>query len=162
MTTKNLTNRLEQLWKDWLANSERLQGLLHEQTVALTMRDTARLDKLQPAIDGVVEKLRLVDEEAVACGKKLAEELGCEPSLRGLTQALEKADAQRLQQIANRVIVAERHASQVIAKNRALIENELDHIGGTLALVAREASVPTNPYPRPATATHAVVMNAVA
>lgn len=162
MTTKNMTNRIEQLWKEWLATSERLQGLLHEQTVALTMRDTTRLEKLQPAIDTVVAKLGTVDSEAVAMGKKLAEELGCEPSLRGLTQALEKADAQRLQQIANRVIVAERQASHVMKKNRSLIENELEHIGGTLALIAREASIPTNPYPRPSTATHAVVMNAVA
>lgn len=162
MTTKNMTHRIEQLWKEWLDTSERLQGLLHEQTVALTMRDAPRLEKLQPAIDAVVEKLGNVDSEAVTWGKKLAEALGCEPSLRGLTQVLEKADAQRLQQVANRVIVAERQASQVMKKNRSLIENELEHIGGTLALIAREASVPTHPYPRPAAATHAVVMNAVA
>jgi hypothetical protein len=162
MNHKNTIRRLEAQWAAWLATSERLLKTLHEQTVALTLRDTERLARLQPEIDTMLEQMRQADEEAVACVYRLAEELGCEPRLRSLTHALDKAEAQSLQAVANQVVVAERHASQVIAKNRALVENELDHIGGTLALIAREASVPSNPYGDRTAPTHAVVMNAVA
>jgi hypothetical protein len=160
--TKNRTRELEALWADWLAASERLLRVLHEQTAALTMRDADRVSRLQPEIDTYLGQMLEADEQAVACVNRLAGELGCEPRLRSLTSVLEKAEAQSLQALANRVIVAERHTSQVMAKNRALIENELDFVGSTLALIAREASVPTNAYGKRAAPTHAVVMNAVA
>jgi uncharacterized MAPEG superfamily protein len=60
-----------------------------------------------------------------------------------LVCALDKAEAQQLQGLANRVTVAARNLQEVFAKNRALIESELSYVNGTLTLIAR-AAVETN------------------
>jgi hypothetical protein len=59
---------------------------------------------------------------------------------------LEKAEAQEVQAIANRVIVVGRNVQVVIDRNRALIENELEYVNGTLALVDRVAVEQQGPY----------------
>lgn len=133
------TRELATLWWDWLSTAERLIHTLHEQTAALTLRQVERVENLQPELDGLMARMQEIDEEAVACAKRLAEALGCEPNLRSLVTALEKAEAQDIQSIANRVIVVGRNVQQIIAKNKALVENELEYVNGTLALVAREA-----------------------
>ncbi|HVL37899.1 MAG TPA: flagellar export chaperone FlgN [Fimbriimonadaceae bacterium] len=142
------TRELQTLWWDWLSTSERLLRSLHEQTAALTLRDVARVEKIQPELDAMLEKMREIDDHAAACARKLAEELGTEPSLRGLVRVLDKAEAQQVQSIANRVTVAARNVQQVLSKNRTLIENELIYVNGTLTLIAKagaEASGPFNP-----------------
>jgi hypothetical protein len=90
--------------------------------------------------------MREIDEQAVTCTKRLAEELGVEPHLRGLVQALEKAEAQQLQGLANRVTVAARNVQDVLQKNRALLDNEMTYINGTLTLIAKAATDSPTPY----------------
>ena len=131
------TRELQTLWWDWLGTSERLLRSLHEQTAAVTLRDVARVERIQPELDGLLERIKTLDESAAACAKMLAEELGTEPNLRSLVTALDKAEAQQLQGLANRVKVAARNLQDVFAKNRTLIENELTYVNGSLTLIAK-------------------------
>lgn len=134
-----ITRELQTLWWDWLGTSERLLRSLHEQTAAVTLRDVARVERIQPELDTLLERVRSIDESAAACAKKLAEDLGTEPNLRSLVCALEKVEAQQLQGLANRVMVAARNLQEVLAKNRTLIENELTYVNGSLTLIAKAA-----------------------
>ncbi len=133
------TRDLQQLWWDWLGTSERLLRSLYEQTAALTLRDVDRVERLQPELDSLLTRMQIIDEEAAASARKLAEEMGTEPNLRSLVGALEKGEGQQVQSIANRVTVAARNVQAVLDKNRALINNELTFATGTLALMAKAA-----------------------
>jgi hypothetical protein len=134
------TRELQTLWWDWLGTSERLLRSLHEQTAAVTLRDVARVERIQPELDTLLERVKAIDESAAACAKELAEELGTEPNLRSLVTVLDKAEAQQLQGLANRVTVAARNLQEVFGRNRALIESELSYVNGTLTLIARASS----------------------
>lgn len=155
------TKELEALWWDWLSTCERLNRSLHEQTAALTLRHIDRVERIQPELDQLMDRMEQIDQSAAACAKRLAEEMGCEPNLRSLVSVLEKAEAQQIQAVANRVIVAGRNIQTLIAKNRALVENELQYVNGTVALIAREAADQKTTYPGSPTATN-VLMNQVA
>lgn len=141
-----LTKELQRLWWDWLGTSERLLGTLHEQTAALTMRQVERIEKLQPELDGLMAQMESIDNEASSVAKTLAEGLGCDANLRSLVAALDKAEGEEVQSVANRVIVAGRNVQKVIDKNRALIENELEYVNGTITLVAQESKNAQGPY----------------
>lgn len=133
------TRELQTLWWDWLSTSERLIRSLHEQSAAVTLRDLNRVERIQPELDQMLERVKTIDESAAACARKLAEELGTEPNLRSLVLALEKAEAQQIQGLANRVTVAARNLQDVLSRNRALIESELMYVNGTLTLIAKAA-----------------------
>jgi len=141
-----ITKELEQLWNAWLKTSDDLVATLHQQTAALTMRQVERIEALQPTLDGMMDQMQAIDDKAAACAKGLAEQLGCEPSLRGLVHVLEKADAQNLQALANKVIVAGRNVQRVIDKNKALIENELAYVNGSLTVIVNESQKAEGPY----------------
>lgn len=140
------TRDLQTHWWDWLSTSERLLRSLHEQTAALTLRDVARVERIQPEVDQMLERMRSIDTTAATCAQKLAAEMDTEPSLRGLVRVLEKAEAQQVQSIANRVTVAARNVQHVIAKNQCLIESEMTHVNGTLTLIAKVATEAQGPY----------------
>lgn len=140
------TKELERLWWDWLGTAERLLSTLHEQTAALTMRQVERIERLQPELDGLMDLMQSIDEQAATAARTLASELECEPSLKGLVAALEKTDGMQLQSIANRVIVAGRNVQRVIDKNKALIENELAYVNGTMTVIANEVTKAEGPY----------------
>jgi len=154
------TRELQTLWWDWLGTSERLLRSLHEQTAAVTLRDVARVERIQPELDALIERMRLIDEQAVACANRLADELEIPSSLRSLVQALEKTEAQQLHGLANRVTVAARNVQEVLQKNRKLIENEMTYINGTLTLIAKAAVEVRGPYQR--RGTYAVLVDRVA
>ena len=156
------TRELQTIWWDWLSTSERLLRSLHEQTAAVTLRDVARVERIQPELDALRDRMVQLDADAVACARKLAEELGTEPNLRSLVQALEKAEAQQLQGLANRVTVAARHVQDVIAKNRTLLESEMTYINGTLTLIAKAAVDIKAPYRRKSNATSSVLVDQAA
>lgn len=145
-TTIMKTRELQKQWWDWLSTSERLLRSLYEQTAALTLRDVERVERIQPELDQLLTRMREIDGSAAACAKRLAEELGTEPNLRGLVRELDKAEAQALQGLANRVTVAARNVQNVLDKNRKLIENEMTYINGTLTLIARAAVKAESPY----------------
>jgi hypothetical protein len=155
------TKQLEQYWWDWLSTAERLLHSLHEQTAALTLRQPDRVASIQPELDNLMDLMAQMDDKAVACARELAEEYGSEPNLRSLAQALPKAEAQQLQSVANRVIVVGRNVQTILAKNRALVENELEYVNGTLALVAKAAQDRPGPYPKAVVSAN-LVMNQVA
>ncbi|BBO23247.1 MAG: hypothetical protein HND43_00230 [Armatimonadetes bacterium] len=133
------TRELQTHWWEWLGASERLLRTLHEQTAALTLRDVARIERLQPDLDSLLDQLRRIDDRAAACAQSLAESLGTEPNLRSLVQVLEKTEAQQVQSVANRVMVAARNIAQILNRNRALIESEMTYVNGTLTLIAQAA-----------------------
>lgn len=149
------TRELQTLWWDWLGTSERLLRSLHEQTAALTLRDAARVERIQPELDSLMETMQSIDCKAATCAKKLAEESGAEPNLRSLVLVLEKAEAQQLQALANRVTVAARHVSTVLDRNRKLLEGELTYINGTMTLIAKVADEAGGKF---VTRTHAAVL----
>ena len=140
------TRELQTLWWDWLGTSERLLRSLYEQTAALTLRDVARVERIQPELDSMLERMQTIDDQAAACARRLAEEMGVEPTLRSLVTVLEKAEAQQVQMIANRVTVAARNVHDVLGKNRALIESEMIYVNGTLSLIAKAANEAAGPY----------------
>jgi hypothetical protein len=142
------TRELQTLWWDWLSTSERLLRSLHEQTAALTLRDVARVERIQPELDQMLVRMKQIDDSATACARQLAEEMDTELSLRGLVRVLDKVEGQQVQSIANRVTVAARNVQSVLAKNRALIENEMTYINGTLTLIAKAATEAQGPYKR--------------
>lgn len=146
LTATHKTKELQRLWWDWLSTAERLTRSLHEQTAALTLRDANRVARIQPELDTMLAHMREIDDAAAACALQLAEELGCEPNLRSLVRVLEKTEAQQAQSIANRVMVAARNVQHVIEKNRRLIDNEMEFINGTVALVAKVANEQTDRY----------------
>lgn len=154
------TKQLQTLWWDWLSTAERLLLSLHEQTAALTLRKVERLEQIQPEIDTLLVRMKDIDDQAVTSAKGLAEEFGCEPDLRSLVGVLEKAEAQEVQSIANRVIVVGRNVQEVIDRNRALIENELEYVNGTLALVSKVAHEQQGPYTAKAKAGNLVLDSA--
>lgn len=133
------SRELQKQWWDWLSTSERLLRSLYEQTAALTLRDVERVKRIQPELDSMLERMSAIDQEAVARIHELAGELGVEPHLRSLVRVLEKAEAQQLQGLANRVTVAARNVDEVIARNKTLIQSELGFIDGTLTLLAKAA-----------------------
>lgn len=142
------TRELQTLWWDWLGTSERLLRSLHEQTAAITLRDVARVEKIQPELETLLGRIKTIDEQAVACAVRLAGDMGAEPTLRGLVQVLEKAEAQQVQGLANRVTVAARNVQEVLDKNRTLLDNEMTYINGTLTLIAKAAVHTKTPYKR--------------
>ncbi len=143
-----ITRELQTLWWDWLSTSERLLRSLHEQTAAVTLRDVARVERIQPEIDSLMERIRTIDEQAVASAKGLAEKMEIDSNFRSLVSALEKAEAQQLQGLANRVTVAARNLQDVLAKNRALFDNEMTYINGTLTLIVKAAVETRTPFRR--------------
>jgi hypothetical protein len=142
------TRELQTLWWDWLSTSERLLRSLHEQTAAVTLRDVARVERIQPELDSLLARLQEVDVKATACAKALAFTLEVEASLKGLVSALDKEEGQQLHGLANRVTVVSRNLQEVLNKNRKLIENEMTYINGTLTLIAKAAVQPRGPYRR--------------
>jgi hypothetical protein len=153
------TRALQTLWSEWLATGERLLRTLHEQTAAVTLRDVARVERIQPELEALLAQARQIDDQAVASAKGLAAELGVEPSLRSLVAALDKAEAQQIQALANRVTITARHIEEVMAKNRALIDNELTYVTGTLTLIAKTANESNGAFAEP---TRAVVLDRAA
>lgn len=140
------TKELQILWWDWLSTAERLQLSLHEQTGALTLRRPERVASIQPELDTMMGHMKRIDDQAAATAKRLAEELGCEPNLRSLVDALEKAEAQQVHALANRVIVAGRNVQRLLERNRKLLESEMEFVNGTLAVVAKVAEEQQGPY----------------
>ena len=143
------TKQLQILWWDWLGTEERLLRSLHEQTAALVLRDVDRVTRIQPEIDALVQKIVEIDESAVVSVKNLAEQFECEAHVRSIAKTLDKAESLQFQGLANRVAVAARNLQSVLAKNRALIESEMNFINGTLTLLARNASESKSPYTHP-------------
>lgn len=131
------TRELQRLWWDWLGTSERLLRSLNELTLALMGRDVARIESLQPELETMMGRMRWIDDQAAACAAKLAEGMGVEPTLRGLTHVLPETEAQQLNTIANRVRIVAANVEEVLDRNRTLLENELTYVGGTLALIAK-------------------------
>jgi len=104
------------------------------------------VERIQPELDQMLFRVQNLDEQAATCARRLAEELGTEPNLRGLVRVLDKAEAQQLQGLANRVTIAARNVQDVLKKNRALIENEATYINGTLTLIAKAAVQSAGPF----------------
>ena len=156
------SRELQTLWSDWLGTSERLLRSLHEQTAAVTLRDIDRVQRIQPELEELMNRMKQIDDAALTCAKRLAEDLGSEPNLRGLVAVLEKSEAQQVQSIANKVTSAAQNVSAVVNKNRKLIDNEMHYINGTLTLIAK-ASVPRRgPYRGTASTRAAVLVDAAA
>ena len=141
------SRQLLTLWSDWLSASERMLRGLHEQTVAVTLRDVSRMERLQPELDELTELIRIIDSKALTEAKRLAEEFGAStPSLRGLVSVLEKTEAAQVQLTANKVLSASQNIQDVVAKNRRLFESEMTYINGTLTLIAKAAVSGKGPY----------------
>ena len=145
-TANSVTSDLQQLWMDWLGTSERLLRALHDQTAALTLHDAVRVKRVQPEVDRLIAQMKQIDGTASAFARKLSEQMGAEPSLRGLVRALEKSEGQQLQALANRVMVAARNVQAVIEKNQSLMRAEIATVSGTLSLMARAAGENPNSY----------------
>ncbi len=158
------SRHLQSLWSEWLASSDSILRCLHEQTVAVTLRDVPRVERLQPDLDLMTTELRRIDALALAEAKRLAEELEAPTlSLRGLVSVLEKTEAAQVQLTANKVLSASQNIQDVVAKNRKLFESEMTYINGTLTLIAKAAVAGKGPYrTRAKSASMSVLVDAAA
>ena len=142
------TRELQGRWQDWLKASDALLLTLHEQTVAVTLRDVGRVERLQPQIDAQMAAVAEIDAQAVDQAQRLAESLGTEPTLRGIVEKLDRSEGQALHALANRVTMVARKIQVTMEKNRTLLENEMMYVNGTLTLIAKAAGSPPTPYRR--------------
>lgn len=142
------TKELQAGWNDWLKASEALLLTLHEQTAAVTLRDVARVERLQPTLEAHLANVARIDAQAVDHARRLAESLGTEPNLRSLVDGLDKAEGQALHALANRVTMLSRKVQATMEKNRVLLMNEMTYVNGTLTLIAKAAGSPPTPYRR--------------
>ncbi len=157
------SRQLLTLWSDWLTTSERLLRCLHEQTVAVTLRDVPRVERLQPELDDYTEMIRVTDSQALNEAKRLADELGASTlSLRGLVAVLDKTEAAQVQQTANKVLSASQNIQDVVYKNRKLFESEMTYINGTLTLIAKAAVTGKGPYKTRKNSSTSVLVDAAA
>jgi hypothetical protein len=140
------TRELQRLWWDWLGTSERLLRSLAEQKAALTLRDLSRVERIQPELRTMMDRMKAIDELAAASSKRLAEGLGVKPSLRSLLGALDEAEARQLGALARRVEVAAANVQEAMGANKALIQSELTYVNGTLALIAKAAQHHEGPF----------------
>jgi hypothetical protein len=144
MKTKELQTR----WQEWLKASDALLLVLHEQTAAVTLRDVGRVERLQPQLEKHMAGIAEIDAKAVDQARRLSEQLGTEPTLRGIVEKLDRAEGQTLHALANKVTMAARKVQATIEKNRVLLENEMTYVNGTLTLIAKAAGNPPTPYRR--------------
>ncbi len=133
------TRELQRIWWDWLSTAERLNRSLAEQQAALTVRDTNRIEAIQPEIESMMALLNEIDQNAVAMTKQLAGKLEAQPTLRSIVAALPEAEARQFDALANRLRVVGSNLQERIERNRLLIENELTYVGGSLFLIAKAA-----------------------
>lgn len=154
------SRELQRQWWDWLSTGERLLRSLTEQTVALIKRDVSSVERIQPELDSMLERMRLIDEQAAATTRRLAEQVGCDPNVRSLAAVLGPNEGNQLVAIANRVKIVGANIRERLAKNEGLIESELIYVSGTLSLIAKAAADQPGPYARPEAG--AVLLNEVA
>ena len=156
------TRQLLTLWNEWLRTSEKLLLTLHEQTVAVTLRDIIRVERLQPELEMLTESIRKCDAAALDEARRLAEEHGTEPNLRSLVLVLEKNEGAQVQATANKVMSASQNIQDVVSKNRKLMQSEMTYINGTLTLIAKAATTGRGPYRTRRSSSNAVLVDAAA
>lgn len=141
------TKKIMALWAEWQLAADKLLRVLHEQTVAVTLRDVDRVERLQPDLEAYTRQIREIDAQALSEAKRLAEDLGVPATgLRSLVLGLDKTEGQNLQATANKVLQISQKIQEVIAKNRKLMESEMTYINGTLTLIAKAAVTEKGPY----------------
>ncbi|MEM4408315.1 MAG: flagellar export chaperone FlgN [Candidatus Caldarchaeum sp.] len=131
------TRHLQEIWREWLATSERLLKMLHEQTAAIMLRKIEELERLQPSLELLIEDLRAIDTRAVEVAHELTNELGVPHNFYSLVKALEGEEQTQVQALANKVRASAQDIQRVMRKNQTLIENELAFIAGSLHLLAK-------------------------
>ena len=117
------TRELQDSWNLWLNTSEDLLKSLYEQTVAITLRDTSRIERLMPESERMLCRLRELDAEVAEIAKGVAASLGTESNVRDIAANLEKSEAQALSGLANRVTVASRTIHTILQRNQELYQN---------------------------------------
>ncbi len=133
------SRELQRIWWDWLSTAERLNRSLAEQQAALTLRDVARVESIQPELTMLMTRLNEIDQNAVASTKSLAELLETTPKVRSIVEALIPAEARQVEALAKRIEVVAQNVRERLTKNRKLIESELLYVGGSLTLIAKAA-----------------------
>jgi hypothetical protein len=116
------SRELQRIFWDWLSTAERLNRSLAEQQAALTLRDVARVESIQPELETMMAHMKRIM-----------------PSLRSIVDALNPAEAKQLETLSKRIEIVGKNVQDRVALNRKLIENEMGYVGGTLALLAKVA-----------------------
>lgn len=114
------TRELQENWLIWLDASDRLTRSLHELTVAITLRDSERINRLRPETQVMRRQMRDIEEDIETATLKIAASLGTTADVRGIASVLEKAEAQSVNGLANRVVVAGRTVRYLLEKNEEL------------------------------------------
>ena len=133
------SRELQRIWWDWLSTAERLNRSLAEQQAALSLRDVARVESIQPELDLMMARLQDIDKNAVASTQSLAEQLETPPTVRSIVEALTPAEARQVESLSTRIKVVGENLRQRLDRNRKLLENELMYVGGSLTLIAKAA-----------------------
>lgn len=133
------SRELQKNFWEWLATAERLQRSLAEQGAALALRDAGRVTRIQPELERMQARMGEIDQLAAASTRSLAEVLGVQPRLRSIVEALEPAEARQVETLATRIKAVAANVKERLERNRILIQNELDFVNGSMAIVATVA-----------------------
>ncbi len=154
------SRELQRWWWEWLATAERLQRSLTEQGAALVLRDVGRVERIQPELDRMMQRMQEIDRMASASTTSLAESLGVDPKVRSIVGVLPAAEASQIEHLANRVVSVGANLKDKLDRNRTLIANEMDYVHGSMAIIAKAANDQKKDY-GPCTQ-EAVLVNQVA
>jgi hypothetical protein len=116
------TRELQENWLIWLDMSQRLMRTQHELTVAITLRDTERINRLNADSRDMLRRLKDIREDISIETNNVSGSLGTGPSVQEIVASLEKSEAQSVQGLSNRMIVAERTIRYLLTKNKALFD----------------------------------------
>jgi transcriptional antiterminator Rof (Rho-off) len=114
------TRELQESWLIWLDASDQLTRCLHELTVAITLRDAERINRLRPEADQLRRRLVHLDEDIVVETSQIARKLKVDSCVSRIAANLEKTEGQAVQALSNRKIVAERTIQYLLDKNNEL------------------------------------------
>lgn len=130
------SKEIQRHYWDLLSTSERLLRSLAEQSAALTLHDTHRVESIQPELEMLLGRLQTIDEKVAISIQALAASLGVHPTMRSIVEKLNSAEARQVEALSNRVLTVSKNVKEKMAMNRRLIESELEYMAGTMAIVA--------------------------
>lgn len=140
------SRELQRWWWEWLATAERLQRSLAEQGAALVLRDVGRVERIQPELDRMMQRMQEIDRMASASTTSLAESLGVNPKVRSIVEALPAAEASQIEHLAQRVMSVGANLKEKLDRNRMLIATEMDYVHGSMTIIARAANEQQREY----------------
>lgn len=119
------TDKILTLWQEWLEVSDLLLTALHQQTVAITLRDPKRAQLNHPVVNELYGKLKEIEIRAENETQHLAKMLDVKPTILSVIQKCEKNEQRKLHALINRVVIMTAKLRETTRKNELLLRRHL-------------------------------------